>query len=151
MSVNGQNMKMEMPMDQVMESANAGAFDFPEDAISNESLEETADGGYSLSFTLAGDAIKDLLDTQLSSIYQTYGNDIAISFDYIDFQATLDQDGMLKTTDMEFPMQFEVEGQAIEASYNIRMEVTQYGDVTIEFPADLDSYVDVTEQAAQPQ
>ncbi len=137
--VSGQKMKMDMPIDKVLEQANTGTLDFPETAVTNQTLTDGKDGK-ELAFTLDGAALNDVMEKQLGSLKQLLGDKADMHIGTIDLKAIVDKDGMLKSTHMIFPVSMDLSGQKMEMNCDLTTDITQIGGIKIEFPTDLDTY-----------
>ena len=138
MELLGEWSRMEIPIAEMIEQV--GVVTFPEEAITSEVMEETEDG-YVLGFTIDSEAMTELMATMLGALgamgfEAEIGLDIEISD--IEMVAFLDADGALTSMVMVMGMSVEAEGVAISLVMEMVSEITQVGDVEVEFPAELD-------------
>lgn len=148
MDLSGEKVKMPLPLDKALEqqaNLNPELMNFPDSAIKNESVKDVTNGK-ELSFTLDSSALQNLLEQQMGNLEG--------------FEALLDQSGDLKFGDVEiktvinkednfesiymaFPMEMSIEGEKVKMNYAISMDIVQLGGVTIDFPDDLDEYLEI--------
>jgi hypothetical protein len=135
----GQKVSMEMPLDQMLEQANTKALSFPDTAIKSQRATEK-DGGQELSFTLDGTVLTDAIAGQLGNLSAMLGEQPDMTLSDIEYMVFIDGKSSLKTTWMSFSMEMGMMGETIPVSAEISMEYVQINNVSIDFPADLDSY-----------
>ncbi len=144
MEMMGMKVKMVMPVDEFTESANVAgteAYGFSADGILSQLESKTADGKTELKFTVDKAYMNNLPTGQLDLGVET--SDITISDVVI--TALLDTAGSLESINMIFSASFTVQELAASVDYDMTIDVIQLGDVTIEYPADLDTYMDLSE------
>jgi hypothetical protein len=66
------------------------------------------------------------------------------TFSDVTYDVIADSDNMIKSYHMNFTMNFEVNGKAASVDYDITTSLKSVNDVTITFPADLDTYTEQT-------
>lgn len=136
----GQKAKMEMGIDDVMGRANFGVVTIPEEAVKEQSVED-AEGGKEIKLTLDGQKLMDeganilgsMTDSMKSSSEKLTVGDLTLT-------ALIDDSGNFKNSELSCPITATISGQEGKINLTMSIEVTQIGDVTFEFPADLDSY-----------
>ena len=120
----------------------AGAL--PESAVKDAAVETVA-GGSIVTFTLDGAALDGIMGTRLPgmrSIGLADGADIHYSDAAV--EAFIGEDGALKTVAANVPFTLVVDGEAVQGSAAVTLEVTQMGGITVALPDDLDSYREIT-------
>jgi len=147
MEMMGMQMKMEMPLEDMLEQVNtSGALDFTEDAIMDASMREVA-GGTEISFTLSGEVMSDMVDSLTGGMLANVGldsSDMSINLGDVEYVVVLDSDNMLTSMDVSMSMSMEVDGERTAMDVSTAMKVVQIGNVVIDFPADLDDYMDMS-------
>jgi len=144
MEIMDERIKMPLGLDEVLAQANAGVFTFEEAAISNQIISETPNGT-ELSFVLSGEAMSDMISQIAGSTAALFGGmeGIEMSFEDIALTMQLDENEFPKTSNISMNMRMEGEGLTVTMQTTTLMEVVQVGDITIDFPEDLDSYTEV--------
>lgn len=137
----GQKVKMPMSLDD-MEGQMQTAIAFPETAIKSQSVKET-EAGTELAFSLEAEAVQDIIQSRLGSLTETLGSDGSMEFGDFDIEVTLDDADAIQTMKMVFSAVITAQGQAVDCLAETTMDIEQIGGVTIDFPADLDSYVEI--------
>jgi hypothetical protein len=144
----GMKVKMEMPLEEMLAQLESnGALDFPEEAIIDASITET-DNGTIISFTLSGSFMNDMMDSITGGMFEMMGLDTAamsLNIGDVGYIAVLDSDNMLVTMDMTMSMEMEINGVPSNMDMTTSMTIVQIGGVEIDFPADLDEYMDYGE------
>jgi hypothetical protein len=147
MDMLGMQMKMEMPLEQMLEQVNStGALDFPEEAILDASM-TAVDGGTKITFTLSGSVMSDMIDELTGGILATMGiddMDMSVNMGDIIYVVVVDADYMLTTMDMTMFVSMEVDGETMSMDVVTSMEVIQIGGVEITFPDYLDDFMDMS-------
>lgn len=137
----GEKYKTEMSIEDMLEQTDTVVIDFPKEAIKAEAVEKI-DGGKELVFTLDSSALQDQLDKQVAGLV---GFDISIAYGDVSMSMILDKSGQVKSISMSFGFDMESEGETIHTQAEVIMDIIQLGGVTIDYPADLDSYVELTQ------
>ncbi len=103
-----------------------------------------ADGKVSYTIVLPGNLLTSMTETVIGSMGQAEGLD-SMSIGNITMVATFENDALSSIT-MDMPMSVTAEGQTVDVAAKIEMTINAMGDgVVIEFPADLDTYVEAAE------
>jgi len=135
--VDGEGMKMDLPMEEVMEMADSGLLDFDESAILMQDVNDVG-GGTELSFTLDANAMTDLIEGMLAEMgLQEFG--VAMQGDIL-FTVFLDENGDIQTVDMSMDLIFEEEGEVLFTMEMHQSSVFQVGGVTVDFPDYIDDF-----------
>lgn len=147
METMGQAFVMELPIETAMEQANVESFQFDETAVKDQKVTKEADGTV-LSFTLDGAALNDLISEQLGDMMSQLGSDTSYDYGDVTFSALVDDEGALRTTDMAFSFEMTIAGTTVPVEAVMTMEYVAFNDdVTIEAPADTDSYMEIDASA----
>lgn len=127
------------------------AMKFPKEAIKNQKMSETGDET-TIDLTLKSDAVNELVENATASIMDSLQKQLNLSKDqmqatYADvlLHAVLSKDGSMRNVVMTVPMTVKADGESLDANVEISLDYLQVGDVTINFPEDLDSYIDMGE------
>jgi hypothetical protein len=138
----GHKMKMEMPLEEaISQQLSMKPIEFPATAIKNETVKDTKDGGKKISFKLDGSAVDDLMDMlDLDGLGISDDGSMDMKFNDFELSVTVDNNGDFKTLKMDFAIDINANGEAMNIIYNITMNIVQIGGVTVNFPADLDTY-----------
>ncbi|MDL2219855.1 hypothetical protein LJC04_05965 [Ruminococcaceae bacterium OttesenSCG-928-O06] len=136
----GQKQKQKM---DAADMASQGSYniDFTESAVKESSVTDV-DGGKLLSFVLDGSVMNDLMAQQMAGTGG--GDDVDVTIEDVPMEVTIDGDGNLKNLVMDFTMVVTSQGLSIDCTVSMTMDAIQVGGVTIDFPADLDTYPEVT-------
>jgi len=117
---------------------------FPDTAVKRQEATQK-DGGYELIFILDGEALHGEVLYQLG--YHTYlftggvgGDDYYWIFDDLEYIVFIDGQGDLKTTRLNYSVELVSWRIAMPICGSIIRDYLQLGDVTIDFPDDLDAY-----------
>jgi hypothetical protein len=137
----GSKYKMATPIDDALNKSNMQAAQFDESMIINSSSEKTADGTQ-LNFIVAGSALSAMVGDQLGGLTGS-GDTPAMSFGDATISALIDKAGNLKAYSVELTFGPADETDAGVATMKVSMQNIQFGGVTIDFPADLDSYMEL--------
>ena len=138
----GMKMKVPMDLDSIRDTANTQALDFSEDAVKDQSS-DSAEGGTRVTFTLDGSAIADAMEKQLAGMVDGLGGEGAsMSFGDISLSAVVGADETMKSIDMAFSFDMEMQGESISCDMAMTMVIVRLGGVSITFPDDLDTYME---------
>jgi len=147
--------KMDMPMDEYMEQAagsNTDILEFPETAISEYDIEELEDDARKLSFTLIGSELNaildEMLDGSMSQFFESMGADLEeVNYDFNDVSIAMviDKDDNIKTYTMLYGFAMDIDDETIDVAVDMSMDILGIDDVVIDFPEDLDTYVDMSD------
>ena len=149
----GQKSKTRTPVEQMTGQTGLNYFDLPETAVTGQEIKDV-EGGKEISFTLDVAAMKDILDDALNNAFNSMdgssdaalsGADISLS--NIKTTAVIDNKDQLKSMNMTFAAKISVMGESADVRYDITISDIQIGGVTIDFPADLDTYMDFDSDA----
>ena len=141
----GQKIKIVMPVEDMVAQANMAAIEFPETAIKSESAKDVS-GGKELSFTINGNEIKDVLSKSVSGMGDASTAEILLGMDIenVTIKTVIDKKGNFKTLELNFSTDIVQNEESISMSFLMTMEIVQIGGVTIDFPADLEDYMDIS-------
>ena len=146
MSAMGQKLKMNMDLSKVKQQSNSDILNFERDAINSVTVTDV-DGGKKLSFKLSAKSMTSYLNNTMNSLKSSLGVDLSkanFTFSDVTYDVIADSDNMIKSYHMNFTMNFEVNGKAASVDYDITTSLKSVNDVTITFPADLDTYTEQT-------
>jgi hypothetical protein len=144
----GMQFKMPMSMDEALEQAGGNAVvGFPIEAIKSANTRAVV-GGREVTIVVDGAAMTDILNEELNLI--DFGElaefDYEMTYGDITFVAIIAPDGNFKHYNMVFSLEMVVDGELTITQYDIYIEFLQLGGVEdIEFPDDLDSFMDLDE------
>ena len=150
--MNTSGMKYKMPLsveDAKKQAGIASTLEFPESAIKDCKVTDV-DGGKKINLTLDGSAISSLANQALTSM-QALSPDVTASdltISDVTCEAVIDtSNNMLKSYDMVCSISTTVQNNAIAMNMDTSMTINSYNDVTIDLPADLDTYADMPTSA----
>jgi hypothetical protein len=140
----GMKLKMETPMNEAMVGIDESQVAiFAEDAIIDKKLEKIS-GGTKVTFVVKGDSLKDLAQDSLDSLAEY---DADVNYEDAIISAVVDKKGNITSYDAD--LKYTVTSEDMTGNFTVKMNlsniVTQ--DVKIEFPDDLDSYIDMSQYA----
>ena len=140
-NTDGQKIKMPMSFDEMLAGMDIQTLSKKEPISSIDNLSKFSDGTYNVSYS-AG-----YINSTVNNLFAQIGmttDDIQMSIDKVDMIIT-SQNGMIKgmTADMVYTMK--VEGQTVVLDINAVYDILRTGSsVDVEFPADLNTYVDIS-------
>lgn len=129
MDTMGMQYKGAMSVEEAVKQANTGNFSVPEDAVKEQSVD-----GNVLHFTLDGSKMKDSISSMVGSTGQQ-----AVEMDGLsdmEFVVTLDDDKNIEA----YFITFSAQSNGITVNCVVDLSNIEIGDVTIDFPAELDSF-----------
>ncbi|MFV0399401.1 MAG: DUF6612 family protein [Oscillospiraceae bacterium] len=138
MDLMGEKMAMAMG-DQAATAATSAAMPSSDELVTNL-YAITLDDGYELGATVPASAISPFLAAS-----ETEGVSIKVS--NIDIITTVDQDFMPRTQHMVFTMDMTIEGETVHCDFDMMLTYRTVNAFTsLEFPSDLSSYADISEE-----
>lgn len=136
----GQKIKMPMSFDEMLSSVDIQALSKKEPISSIDTLSKQADGTYNVSYS-AG-YINSTIDSLFAQLGMTT-DDLEMSMDKIDMTIT-PENGLIKGMTADMACTMKIEGQTVGMDINVVYDVIKTGSsVSVELPADLDTYVDI--------
>ena len=142
MELFGDWLAIEMPLEIMLEQVSMVTF--PEAAVLSQEVVD-AGGETAIAFVLSGQAMTDMVDSMMDSL-EAFGlddmdMDVDMDMQISDVAVTvvIDSEGRLVHLTMFMEMTMAVDGLVIVMSMDIISEVVQFGNVTIDFPAVLDT------------
>ena len=133
----------------LQQSYASSVIDFPETAVDNANVTNVA-GGKKLSFNLKGEAMNEILTETMSSmesVLSASGELEALDLQFSDIycECIVDNDNMMKSYRMVFTMTMnEPEtNETVTIEYDLECVVNGINNVTIDFPEDLDTYMEM--------
>lgn len=136
----GQKIKMPMSFDEMLSSVDIQALSKKEPISSIDTLSKQADGTYNVSYS-AG-YINSTIDSLFAQLGMTT-DDLEMSMDKIDMTIT-PENGLIKGMTADMACTMKIEGQTVGMDINVVYDVLKTGSsVSVELPADLDTYVDI--------
>ena len=107
-------------------------------------MTEDKDGNYVFSYTIAPDKMNEYLDNALDGMDELMGEDGSFTIGEMGGTCVIDKDYNVLSDKVHMVMDMSVEGQTVSMSVDVNLVYNAVGDaVTVEFPADLDSYTEV--------
>jgi len=100
------------------------------------------DGGYELIFALDPSTMHYAVD-RVVSLLDTDTDDISIQPASADFFVNLDEDHNLTLLDLFVTFHIDIDGELAQAGLVFAVEYRQIGDVTIDFPEDLNTFTEM--------
>lgn len=145
--VMGQKIKMPMDLEEATKQANTTMPEFPVDAVKDSVVTKT-DNGKLVSFTIDYTYLKDYLESSVSGMLSSIGSpdDFEFSFNDVKFDIFVDKDNNFDSMNMIFDMTMVAEGQEVTMEYDMLLKLNSFNDVVINFPADLDTYQEISYQ-----
>ena len=147
MEMMGQKFKIALPLEDALAQTQTSTPEFEEAAIKDSSMADK-DGGKEVTFVLDGAVMSDMVQDQLAGLGDmgemegldmTYGDVSMVSF--------IDKDGNMKTSSVEMSFEMTMQGMTIPMEITMNMEYIAFDDdVTVDVPADLDSYVETARE-----
>ena len=132
-----------------MEQANTSALDGIEEEMVKESSVAEEDGGKVVTMTLDGTKMTDMVMDMAGDITASLGEGGEMTIGDIPYTVHIDADGNVKSIEMDMNFDMTVQGTAMSMGMKLVMDVTAVGGVTVELPADLADYPEVTEDQLQ--
>lgn len=134
-----------LDLEELKKQANTGLtdFTFDEDAIIDSSI-KTVNDGKEISFALNGEYVTDSTSKILGSLTDNIPLD-SLEVSYGDFKYTIvsDNDSNMKSMSMVFDANMTLDEQTMVLKYDISLNVNKLNDVVIDFPSDLDDYIEI--------
>ena len=137
----GERFRMAMPLEELL--GQTGLVEFPEYAVITQDT-AVVGGSTQLTFTISGTAMEDLISSMTGEMLNMLGlDDLSMNIGNIAITAVLNEDGNLHTMRSYMTLSMELEGILLVMSMDMFTEVVQIGGVTVNFPDDLDEFVDL--------
>ena len=148
MDMMGMQMQMPMSLDELLAEFDVSMDDFEavdfelEDIISQEA--RVLANGVELEFVLDPDTMNDAMEEAMEMLEMMglEGDDVTIEFKDVLLIAVLNADYHLEYTRMFSSFLIEAEGEVIFMEMDMIMEFIQFGGVTIDFPENLDEFIE---------
>jgi hypothetical protein len=121
-------------------------YTFPKNMIKDESIEAGDDGKQLVSYTIDNIAMNELPFHLTHDLFE-YAElliDVQMSFQDMEVDAVINSDGILESMDVVYEYTITQKGQRVRYAYDISIEITQIGDVSIFFPGELEDYQEIT-------
>jgi len=145
MDIMGMRIRSPLPMDEMLEDMAMGgaALLFERGDIRELSIREV-DANRELSFILDGDALSDALSDVMGDMMESMGiSGMNMTFGDVDYTVLIGADYLPIEEHLVFTVEISFMGETINASYDMRITYVAFNTLTeINFPADLDEYVD---------
>jgi len=147
MDMMGMQMQMPMSLDELLAEFDISMDDFEPvdfelgDIISQEA--RAIPGGTELTFVLNPDAMNDAMEDamEMLAMLGLDGEDVDIEFEDIMVIAILNDNNELEYTRMFSGFSMEADGELIFIEMDMAFEFIQFGGVTINFPDNLDDFI----------
>ena len=150
MDVMGMKIKTPTGLEEAVAQAGNLNLDIKEDIVKKSEVKDEGENKV-LSFELDAEKTSKALLDAMGAMQQSLDalGDTEIKFSNVQYTAVVDKDENLVSEIMIADMTMKVDGQEINAKYNITVENIKYNTVeAIDFPADLDTYSEVQVPAA---
>ena len=141
--------KIAMDMQEALEEANSSALDGIEEEMVKESSMADEGDGKVVTMTLDGTKMTDMVTNMTGNLTASLGEGGEISIGDIPYTVHIDADGNITSIEMDMTFDMTIQGSAMNMSMNLVMDVTSIGGVTVELPADLADYPELTEDQLQ--
>lgn len=105
--------------------------------------------GKVVTMTLDGTKMTDMVTNMTGNLTASLGEGGEISIGDIPYTVHIDADGNITSIEMDMTFDMTIQGSAMNMSMNLVMDVTSIGGVTVELPADLADYPELTEDQLQ--
>jgi len=134
-NIQNKKSKIALPLDR---QANAAVSGFDKSKIRDVKVI-----GNSIYYTIDKSAIDfSYLDVMMNRLFAN-DNGIDVNYSDINCSTTIDNDGKLSAINMQFSAETSINEQAAIINCEVTTKITQPGNITIDFPDDLDSYTEV--------
>lgn len=148
MEMMGMQMQTPMSLDELLAEFDISMDDFEPvdfelgDIISQEA--RAIPGGIELTFVLNPDTMNDALEDamEMLAMLGLEGGDVDVEFEDIMLIAILNDNNELEYTRMFSGFSMEAEGELIFIDMDMAFEFLQFGGVTIDFPDNLDEFIE---------
>jgi hypothetical protein len=149
LGIQGFKVKVKIPTDSASiypSGSSEIVAEFTEDMLQIQSMNMTPEGHAEISFFIDGDTLNDIPVTAIETYMdgKIYKEEIPLNFDDMTLSRVMTPAGELVSLRLIYGFSSAVSGIQMRASYDMTAQIQQLGGVTVNFPADLDSYVDVT-------
>lgn len=141
--LSGMKYKLHMDIEDAVNQMGVTDLEFTEDIVKESSVTDV-DGGKELSFTLDGTAMTDILSEIVASLTGALGADGTMTFGDVTYNIVVDKDYIERSCEIIFSISMEIDGETVDMSYDMRMDISSVNNTTITFPDDLDSYTEIT-------
>ena len=145
MQMQGMKLKLSGSEQYMSLGTTAQPVQFPESAIKEKQIEDVSEGK-KINLVIDGKVLSETLFEQVGSTIEGSGlteNDINVGD--VKIEAVIGNDDLMKSIKMSFEMSMSLLGQNASIEYEISLDYKQIGNVTIEFPTDLDTYTEMTD------
>ena len=142
LNMQGQKMKMQLPETYLNGiTANSKPVELPASAVKNQKVEDV-NGKKKLTMTISGESMMETVNAQMGELLAAYPGTQMTVGDVI-MEAVIGSSGQLETVNVKINVSVTITGQTLTMDMELDAEYVQVGNVTIEFPADLDTYTEV--------
>ncbi|MCL2456340.1 MAG: hypothetical protein FWD19_02175 [Defluviitaleaceae bacterium] len=142
----GMGMKLPMPLEDIMHQLKTnGALEFPEEAVLSENI-KAVDKGTEISLLLSGNVMSNLINEITKGMLGNMGiesDEMYIEMSDIEVVALLDSSNNLSELKTLMQMDIDVDNVKMSMELDSAIEIVKIGGVTINFPAELDEYLDM--------
>jgi hypothetical protein len=138
----GLKFKTETPMSEAMAGIGESQVEtFSEDAVIEKKSEKVS-GGTKVIFKIKGDSLKDLAQESLDAL-ANYAADV--TYEDATISAVIDKKGNIISYDAD--LKYAVTSEDMTGNFTVKMSLSDIviKGVKVEFPKDLDSYIDMSE------
>lgn len=141
----GVKMRSPLPIEDMLEGMglDGAAILFERGDIRDSSVREVG-ANREFHFILDGDALSDILADMMGDMMDNLGvGDVDFSFGDVNYTVVIGPDYLPITEHLIFTMEMNLMGETVTASYDMMIGYLSFNSITyINFPADLDEYVD---------
>ena len=151
MNMYGDKIKAAVPVEDIAnEVLVSAALAFEREAIKSQSMVDSGDGK-EITMTLDSDMMAETLAGITESLRGQIDMFGLMEFTYSDINLSLvtDGDGRMKTFSFEFDMSFVMDGEDGRATFRTVNEILATENVTVDFPLDLDTYIDIASLSSE--
>jgi len=113
--------------------------DFPQEAILDHER-DVVDDGVQLTLSLDNETLLRTVNGQLNS--EDFTVDNLVEYDY-QLIILLDEDNLIQTIEVDISFTYEIEEEEFDASMLTSLEVTQETGIDLEFPDNIDDFLDL--------
>lgn len=151
MNMAGQKVKYPMDLDEITEQIEAQAAGLtPAEYLDNMELTEQENGDYKITYTIRDEMMALFMDSALASAGDAIpaGSDMTVN--NVSGELVVDKDSNIKSQSISMDFKAIIEGT--EANMTMKMDMVYKatgGDVTLVFPDDLDTYIEVDPASIQ--
>ena len=141
----GAKMKQAMDLEAIAEQAESMTMNSaPVEYLENLAMTE-ADGVTTLTYTISKEKMKEYFDEAMQIAGEsTIPEGVEMAFESMNGTATVNKDGYITASTVDMVFNMAIEGQEVKAAVKADMTYVDPGqDFEIQFPEDLDDYIEI--------